>query len=163
MPRTWILCPNLWGARLFEYDPMSLESEVMGAVKDGIKFLREFPRPRIRTRLEDFHDDDDADEISQPVEDPELERHVAEGFMSFLSEELEKAAELGEFNSLIVCAEIHLLTILQRKLGDRVRSLLTGTVALDLYEVNETDLISYVKDILDTDKSSKIRRAGSAA
>lgn len=162
MAGTWILCPNLWGARLFEFDSSSPETDNVGGIKDGIKFLREFPRPRIRTRLEDFHDDDEAEEISQPVEDPALERRVAEGFMGYLSEELEKAARKSEFEGLILCAEIHLLTIFQKKLGDQARSRLLGSVALDLYEVNETDLIAYVRDILETNQG-KGRGAGSAA
>jgi protein required for attachment to host cells len=163
MASTWILCPNLWGARLFRYSSSEgTGEENLPGTHSDIAFMREFPRPKVQTRLEDFHDDDDADEISSPVEDPELERRVADDFMTYVARELEKSAREDLYSELILCAEIHLLKILQGKLGIETSRRVIGAVPQDLYEVNESDLIPYVRDLL-TPQSGKGRKRGRRA
>ncbi len=146
MAGTWIVCPNLWGARLFEYDTRNPEAEIMSGIHSGIKLIREFPRPSIRTRLEDFHDDDEVEEIAELIEDPALERKVANEVAAMVSVELERGAGAGEFSGVILCAEPHFLKILSDRLGEKARARVLATVPYDLYEVNETDLINYVID-----------------
>ena len=138
---TWILCPNLWGARLFRYGSANEPS-------DQLKFIREFPRPKTQTKLEDLPTEDEAPEITPPPESPAKELRVARTFMHLISNELEKACIQGRFDSLILCAESQLLEILNHQLGPQSRKRLIGSVDIDLYEANETDLVSYVRDIL---------------
>ncbi|OFZ19396.1 MAG: hypothetical protein A2X94_13730 [Bdellovibrionales bacterium GWB1_55_8] len=145
LPRTWIVCPNLWGARLFYYGGPDQTIED----RDRVRFLKEFARPKVKTKLEDFRDDDDAADISEPVEDPALELQVAQSFMKYLARELDEAKRTGRYDALILCAEKHLLQIFQEQLQQKAAGkAVIGTIPLDLYEVNETDLTPYVKDIL---------------
>ena len=137
---TWILCPNLWGARLFHYGSPEQAA-------DEIRFAREFPRPKIQTKLEDFPSDEEMAEIISPPEDPVVERLVANKYMKFLSRELEKACEKNLFESLILCAAPRPLSILVENLGTATKRRLRGTVDQDLYEANESDLMYYVTDI----------------
>jgi len=109
------------------------------------RFLRELPRPKIRLRHEDFDTDEDIPELTEDPKDHDAEVKVAEQFSTELSHFLEQACQHNQFDKLILCAEKQLLEILKGKLGDRARARLIGTVAEDLYEVNETDLADYIK------------------
>lgn len=132
---TWILCPNLWGARLFVTDNF-----------DEIpRFLRELPRPKVRLRHEDFDTDEDVPELTEDPKDHDAEVKVAEQFSEELRQFLEHAYRQNQFDRLIICSEKQLLAILKNKLGTALRGKLIGTIEEDLYEVNETDLAGYIK------------------
>ncbi|MFL5815395.1 MAG: host attachment protein [Bdellovibrionia bacterium] len=132
---TWILCPNLWGARLFVTDNFD----------EVPRFLRELPRPKVRLRHEDFDTDDDIPELTVDPKDHDAEVKVAEQYSEQLSHFLEHACEQNQFDRLVLCAEAQLLGILKNKLGSKCRARVIGTIQEDLYEVNETDLADYVK------------------
>ena len=138
---TWILCANLWGARLFWYGSLQGEPE-------RVRFARELPRPATRTQFEDFRDEDDLADVDSPREWPEVETKAASEYVARLAGQLERDCENGTFSSLVICAEQHLLTIFQNHLGACARKCLTGTVPLDLYEANESDLLPYVREIV---------------
>ena len=133
---TWILCPNLWGARLFSTDNFN----------ETPRFLRELPRPKVQLRHEDFDTDEDIPELTEDPRDHEAEVKVAEQYSTQLRDFLEKANSQNSFDRLIICAEKQFLSILVEKLRDGAKAKLIGTVEEDLYEVNETDLFGYVKD-----------------
>lgn len=153
---TWILCSNLWGARLFRYGMVETGPE------EVLRFVKDLPPPPKRTKLENFHDDDETDEIETPIEDPELEKRVAREYMSSVCSQLESAGTRGGYDSLVLCAEEHLLAIMRHCLGDFAKSHLIGTVPQDLYEVNESDLLPYVQDILNTRPARKRNRQPAA-
>jgi protein required for attachment to host cells len=131
----WIVCPNLWGARIFVADNPD----------DSPRFMREFHPKGLQLRHEDFDGDGDMSELNLDPEREDEER-VASTFSDQLGHWLETGAEHKAFTSLILCAEEHFLAILQSKLGPRTQKLLTGVVKEDLYEVNESDLTGYVQD-----------------
>jgi protein required for attachment to host cells len=133
---TWILCPNLWGARLFSTDNFD----------EVPRFLRELPRPKTQLRHEDFDTDADIPELTEDPKDHDAEVKVAEQFGTELSRFLENACAQNHFDKLIICAEGQLLTILKAKLGGSTQKRVIGTIEEDLYEVNETDLAGYIKD-----------------
>ena len=139
----WMVCPNLWGARFFEYT---------GA--EAVRFVREFARPTLQTKREDFQSNDEVDEILEPIEDPEFERQVANTYLEQVSEELERSVDRYD-GGLVLCAEQHLLDIFLGKLGPAARQKLLGTVALDLYEANESDLLSYVGEVISRAERSR--------
>jgi len=144
---TWIICPNLWGARLFYYgSPEQIDKK--------ISFIHEFPRPKIQTKLEDFPSDEDMAEMTPPPEDPLLERLVAHKYMQYLAKELEQASTKNIFDSLIICAEPRLLSIFMEHLGPSARKRVSATIDQDLYEVNESDLAQYVEDALHLDQAA---------
>ncbi len=132
---TWILCPNLWGARLFVTDNFD----------EVPRFLRELPRPKVQLRHEDFDRDEDVPELTEDPKDRDAEIKVAEQFSEELSKFLEHASRQHQFDRLVLCAEKQLLGILKSKLGNSTRGKMLGTIEEDLYEVNETDLADYVK------------------
>ncbi|OFZ85678.1 MAG: hypothetical protein A2603_16800 [Bdellovibrionales bacterium RIFOXYD1_FULL_55_31] len=115
---------------------------------ERVRFARELPRPTTRTEFEDFRDDDDLADLASPREWPEVEIKAASEYVSRLAVQLETECESGTFSSLIICAEQHLLTIFLNHLGECTRKRLTGTVPLDLYEANESDLLPYVREIV---------------
>ncbi len=84
-----------------------------------------------------------------PPEDPRIEFEVAEQYMRYISGHLEQHCERRDYDALILCAEGSLMKILDGCLEGCARKRVIGRVDLDLYEVNESDLISYVKDILE--------------
>lgn len=131
----WIICPNLWGARLFVADDFN----------DLPRFLRELPRPRVQLRNEDFETDDDIPELTVSAESLAEETRVARQFMGELSLFLEGQCRRSSFDSIVVCAEKQLLGILLGELGSCTRAKVIGTVEEDLYEVNETDLAGYLR------------------
>lgn len=131
----WIVCPNLWGARIFVSDNPD----------ENPRFLREF-HPQEQLRHEDFDGDDELSELNLDPERDDEER-VASAFSRQLARWLELHAARGNFTSLVICAEAHFLDILESRLGQKAKDLLLGTVREDLYEVNETDLTGYVKDL----------------
>ncbi len=131
----WIVCPNLWGARIFAADNPD----------DSPRFLREFHPKGVQLRHEDFDGDGDLEELNLDPERPDEER-VANAFSDQLSHWLELNADLRTYTSLILCAEKHFLDILQSKLGAKSKGLVIATVQEDLYEVNESDLTGYVQD-----------------
>jgi protein required for attachment to host cells len=133
---TWILCPNLRGARLFQLD------DAVGSVT----FLKELRRPKRQLRDEDFPTDDSMPEATQDPAVYKDELEVAEELARTVSQHLDEAFRAKRFDSLILCAESQLLAILKRSLSIDVEERLLGTVELDLYNVNESDLINYVKD-----------------
>lgn len=132
---TWILCPNLWGARLFVTDNFD----------EVPRFLRELPRPKIQLRHEDFDTDEDVPELTEDPKDHDAEVKLAEQYSEQLCQFLEHAYQQHQFDKLILCAEKQLMAILKGKLGSSIRSKVLGTVEEDLYEVNETDLLDYIK------------------
>lgn len=132
---TWILCPNLWGARLFVTDNFD----------EVPRFLRELPRPKIQLRHEDFDRDEDVPELTEDPKDHDAEVKVAEQYSEQLCQYLEHAYQLHQFDKFILCAEKQLLAILKGKLGAAVRGKMIGAIEEDLYEVNETDLADYIK------------------
>lgn len=136
--KIWILCPNLRGARLFYADRLA----------DGIRYVQELPRPTRLIRSSDFLGDEDVPEVTEEPRDLAEKTQVAESYSQELSHFLTQALQRQNFEGLIVCAESHLLEILEKKLDSPVRSKLLGTVDLDLYNVNESDLINYVRDII---------------
>ena len=144
---TWILCPNLWGARLFVSDNPD----------ENPRFLREYPRPQTHLRKEDFDEDEDIPELTETPEDHQSLEKVARTYCEQLSHALEHAADHHSYDSLILCAEKHFLEILKKKLGPHTRSRLVGTIEEDLYEVNETDLANYIQDF-----RRRIRKKGVA-
>jgi hypothetical protein len=136
---TWILCANLWGARVFR----------CGGLDQGpgeIEFLRELERPGIRTALEDFPEP--GDDLAAVPEDLRAERLAAMRFMRYVSIELERECGATRFDHIIVCAEPELMRILREDLLPCTKAKLCGEVGLDLYEVNESDLMNYVKDFI---------------
>jgi protein required for attachment to host cells len=136
--KIWILCPNLRGARLFSVSDSNHE----------VVFLRELTRPRRQLREEDFPSDEDVPEATR---DPSLYRaeiEVAEEFTRHVSRFLDESLRDGQFERIILCAEPQLLGMLRRSLSIEVEERVLGTVGIDLYSVNETDLASYVKDFL---------------
>lgn len=132
---TWILCPNLWGARLFVTDNFD----------EPPRFLRELPRPKVQLRHEDFDTDVDIPELTADRRDHAAEVKVAQEFAKDLSKFLESACQQNSFDGLILCAESQLMTILKHKLGTGANSRIIGAVEEDLYEVNESDLAGYIK------------------
>lgn len=131
----WIVCPNLWGARIFVSDNPD----------ESPRFLREF-HPKEQLRHEDFDGDDELSELNLDPERDDEER-VASGFSAQLAQWLELHAAQNTFTALVICAETHFLDILRSRLSPRTKNLLLGTVREDLYEVNESDLTGYVQDI----------------
>lgn len=111
-------------------------------------FVRELRRPDIQLRYEDFDTDEDVPELTEDPIERDREGRVAAAFMSYLSREMEHHCRRDDFEALIVCAESQLLGMFIERLGPGCRRHLVGTVNLDLYNVNETDLISYVRDVL---------------
>ncbi len=144
----WIICPNLWGARVLRYGRARLSRQGYDGGEVTLEFIRELLRPTVHTKLEDFPDEDQIERVYQPVEDPEKEEEVANDYMAFVSRELREAFERDEFESLVLCAEPHLLRILESKLDEELKHRVIGKVPFDHYETNESDLEPYIVDIL---------------
>ncbi|MCM2323913.1 MAG: host attachment protein [Oligoflexia bacterium] len=137
MALIWVLCPNLRGARLFELD----------ASNDTVKFLRELRRPDVQLREAHFDNDEDLPEVLADSARDQLERRSAESYSAFLARELDAARKDHQFDGLVICAEPRLLDILRKKLTPKVVARVVGTIEQDLYNVNESDLVAYLRDI----------------
>jgi protein required for attachment to host cells len=111
------------------------------------RFLRELPRPKIRLRHEDFDQDEDIPELTEDPKAHDAEVKVAEQFSEQLCQFLEHSLEQHQFDQLVICAEKQLLGILKSKLGPSTKARLIGVVQEDLYEVNETDLATYIRSL----------------
>jgi len=134
-PRTWIICPNLRGARLFLHeDDMPLP-----------RFVRELPRPSHQVRDEDFDGDADVPEVFSDPKALREDTEVAEEYALFIAQYLKEHME--RYERLVLCAEPRLLGILRGALHRSVRKKLSGEVEVDLYHVNETDLENYWRDL----------------
>lgn len=132
---TWILCANLWGARLFSTDHPD----------EAPRFVREFPRPKTFLRHEDFDTDEDIPELMENPDDRVAEERVAHRFMGDLACFIEGQCERNSFDQIVLCAEGQLLSILDQKLGPCTLPKVTRRIEEDLYEVNETDLVNYIR------------------
>ena len=109
--------------------------------------MREFPRPTPLPRDADFPEEFDAD-VDRKHTDIKLQEVIAKSFSKFLVREMTASLDRKEFDQFIVCAESHFLEIFLSYLGPHLKGRLLGSASLDLYNVNESDLMSYVRDIL---------------
>ncbi|OFZ84291.1 MAG: hypothetical protein A3K03_02345 [Bdellovibrionales bacterium RIFOXYD1_FULL_44_7] len=100
------------------------------------------------TKRADLLEPSELSEIPKPIESPQKEWQVANSFSKYVAGEMEKGCRNGSFDSVIFCAEPVLLDILFRSIGICTNSAIIGKVPLDLYEVNESDLVNYIKDII---------------
>lgn len=134
----WIACLNLRGCRLFGWDDAT----------HSVSFVRDLPRPRQLLRTADFDQDEDIPEITSDPNRYQRELAVAHRYSEQVARELESEQLNQSFALWIACAEPQLLQIFTAKLKPELRSALLGTVPLDLYDVNESDLLNYIEDIL---------------
>jgi hypothetical protein len=89
-------------------------------LEDGVRFYREIPHPG---------------------------NVAAQGeFAKYVAEELDLAVGQGEAEKILLAAEPEFLTRIVADLGGAALSALQGVVEQDLYQVNESDLASYVRD-----------------
>lgn len=139
---TWILCLNLRGARLFQ-TPRPLEAGRSGE----LAFVKEFKRPDKQLREMDFDSDADLPEVLTDQRRLAVEKEVAQSYSRFLAQELDRELHQKRFDSLILCAEPQLLQIFVTGLPKTLRKRVKGTVEIDLYNVNESDLSNYLQDL----------------
>jgi hypothetical protein len=128
--RIWILCANEMGARLFECASLA---------DDGIRLARELPVPA-RSLLPG---------LAQAGEGPRaLRERVSEAFAAHLGRQLGAVLLPGSAARLILAADSPFLERLEAALPGAAKAALIGSVPQDLYLVNESDLVSYVRDFV---------------
>ncbi|MCM2277669.1 MAG: host attachment protein [Oligoflexia bacterium] len=116
-------------------------------LKDGVSFVRELRRPSIQLRDADFAGDEDLPEVLTDSAQEKLEREIAESYSGQIAQELDEALARGEFEALILCAESRLLGILRDSLSPSVHGRVSGMIDQDLYNINESDLVNYLRDL----------------
>ncbi len=134
-PQTiWILCASYPGARIFRLD----------SDDDAIRFHKEIPN------LEGTYPD--SDHLASTYEN--------DSFISEVAREMDLLVTREESeDGLILCADPEMLEALRSGLSNAVHHRILGTVDMDLYSVNESDLMTYVKDIVDPSNTRFSRQA----
>lgn len=124
---TWVVVADRLRARLFE----------VGSGPGELKELQDLVHPEARERTRELVDDRRGREAGEwgrqtfePPTDPR-EKETGE-FVRELGERLEKAADDGEFDGLVICAEPGLLGRLRGGLPEKVTRRVVGEVGKDL-------------------------------
>lgn len=71
-----------------------------------------------------------------------------ETILGSVADELDLVRSRGNYRFLVLCAEEPLLSRLRGMFSEQVRDCVIGTVDQDLYQVNESDLVNYVRDFI---------------
>ena len=132
----WILIANSVHARLLQQE-------------DGgpVRLLRNFTHAQSRSKVSDLVNDRAGHENTdrsyggtsyQPRTDPKKKEH--EHFARELADDLERHAQTGAFESLVIFASSPFLGELKAELGPATIRLLTGTHDVDLTSVGPAEL-----------------------
>jgi len=144
MSTTWILVANSSNANLY----------VNTGPHKGLQLTKQFTHPESRERTSELvsdrpgHDQAHGGGHGSFTQATDPQEHQAEQFALQLAHELEQGRATNLYNRLILVASPHFIGILNHRLDEHVRNLVTETIEKDYTQATEKELAGHLEHCL---------------